>query len=790
MNFPLSGNSRPNAEGQENGLSSDHRVGDVGSKNDSAGTTTDFRRQKRSRMQVFRYNLRDTVKPLNLLPIAILAAGTMFAFLCEPSNLNAGIVTLVTAALCLLSVYVSFLLNQKNQQYSRSNQDRFEQLEDRAWELQESEQRYRILAEAFGDVLVLQNRHGEITYFNQAYSDLLAAANLAPASSNRLPQIITKQLAKQLESQKEQAGNKEIRIGDGSKASWFHWENVSVRDHDDGGMGTLSVARDITSFKVSQQLDAIARQKAEETSRAKSKFLAMVSHEMRTPLNGIIGMSKLLSDTRLNPAQQNYAAALTHSSENLLDLINSMLDLTMIEAGRFELKKEEFDFSQLMNNAMELLSSRAYAKGIDCGLYIDPSVPSTIEADAGRLRQIIFNLVGNAIKFTPEGGVKVHCKFRPDELLIVDVIDSGPGLSKTDAGRIFQEFERVDDNTTRNTDGAGLGLAISQALVSELGGALKLAATSPTGSIFQFQIPVRSIQSVEAENVSKLNDQSFLILTKNQMEAECLAETLKARKGQVKIFSEEIALLDTLDEAGSSDVTIFYDLSSFEMTPAKLATFKQALHDTAKLILLTLPDCKADLEKYQNIMDGWLVRPVRVESLLAVLRNSESEEAEPHVLPQSDTAPDTRDNTKTMAAKGCVLLAEDNEINALLVSAALQRNGIRVVRSSTGKSAIETFQENLNAADAASYDLILMDMHMPVMDGPEAILGIRQIEAVNQLPGIPIYALTADEQIETRERAIAAGANGYLVKPIDPDELCQLVGRHLQDEADHQSKAG
>ena len=267
------------------------------------------------------------------------------------------------------------------------------------------------MAEAFGDILVMRDRDGRVTYCNDAFAKILETKKQDLLDHGTLPPNLLEQLA----NISPATASVEIVLENSGGKFWFQWHDLDVRDAKTGGTARLSVARDVTAFKQSSQIEEEARRKAEEASQTKSRFLAMASHEMRTPLNGIIGMSKLLANTKLSPEQQNYTTALTSSGENLLGLIESMLDLTMIEAGRFELKKEEFDFHALMNNAVELLSSRAYLKNIDFGLFIDPSIPALLLSDPGRLRQIIFNLAGNAIKFTSKGGVMVRCSLQDNQ---------------------------------------------------------------------------------------------------------------------------------------------------------------------------------------------------------------------------------------------------------------------------------------------------------------------------------------------------------------------------------------
>lgn len=746
-----------------------------------------FRREKRNAASDVWFNLSRSLTPLNLLPLVIIALGTGVIFLTDPGHIGAAVISLITACLSGLSIYVKALADLKNQSQLKNIQDRFEQLEDRAWELHESEDRYRKVAEAFGDMIVLTNAEGRILYCNKAFETVFNGET----EGSKTPEILPEILSRQLDEARKKLGRTEVSLLIDNSKRWFQWEEVPVRNERTGGVGRLSVARDITAFKRSSELDLLARKRAEEANRTKTKFLAMASHEMRTPLNGIIGMSKLLENTDLDAEQRNYSISLRNSGENLLELINSMLDLTMIEAGRFETKIEPFNFSELMNSSMELLSSRAYAKNIECGLFLDPAIPETLKTDKGRLRQIVFNLVGNAIKFTKHGGVQVRCGWVPDEgssgtFLKIEVKDSGPGLSAKDKDRIFAEFERVDDEMTRNTDGAGLGLSISKALAKQLAGKLKLSRTSKAGSVFTLQIPVQAL--IETSKQSEKHDFSghrVLIVSSDQYEAECLVDTIQSRGGLAYYGSNLKQALVWQKENRFSPTAIIIEAAKDEIN---LKEIRQKFSAETRVIFTTLPENKRQLESQKDQMHGWLVRPIRLESLDLVLtgKNFDPDMRADH----EKEAPNTASLDTDPVAR--VLLAEDNDINALLATAALKRANVEVLRVQDGNEAFAQFKGSVETKRNKPFDLVLMDMHMPVLDGLGAIEKIRDFEKrmSPEKSGVPIYMLTADELPETQKNALTAGADGFLVKPIDPDALCELVlqGRRKGDAA--RRKAG
>lgn len=756
-------------------------------------TTPDFRSKKRRVFSDICFWLRKLGMLPVMVPLVLAITGSMVSFSSD-GGIASAIVTCVTVLICMLSIYVFKAVHTVRLPADKHMSRRFEMLEDRAWELQESEERYRAIAEVFGDALVMRNQSGAITFCNDAFMDLIGKAGENPKIVTRLPDEITKQVA----NISENKNDKMIQFQTSSGLRWYEWHDLSVRDEKTSSIGILSVARDVTSFRTSQQLDEAARKKAEEASHAKTRFLAMVSHEMRTPLNGVIGMSKLLSGTTLSPEQKNYSDALKTSGENLLSLIDGMLDLTMIESGRFEIKCQNFDLHKLLNEAVELLSSRAYLKGIDFGLYLDSALPRFLETDPGRLRQIIFNLAGNAIKFTNTGGVLIRCLLKEKQgksFLRIEIIDTGPGLSHLDRDRIFQEFERVDNEITRTTDGAGLGLAISRALTLELGGSLELENSDASGSQFSLELPVvvdskSSITNEKTESKSHgVEPNKILIISRAIQEPKALVEILRGQKFQVEWINTHEALEGLLLKKLPDHVAILFDPQNWPDPIQTIKKLKAAHSESCSLVILTLPDKKKDLKTYMDAgASAWLVRPVRQSSLFSLLRgHAKIKDEEINHLGSSSNealAPNMITPIVESDAKSkCVLLAEDNDINALLVTAALKKRHIEVLRAHDGKQAIAIFTKaNLDR----KIDLILMDMHMPYCDGYSATAAIRKFEtekAINSNRAVPIFALTADEQIESKVKAKHAGVNGFLVKPIDPDKLCELVEHELEKTA-------
>ena len=647
--------------------------------------------------------------------------------------------------------------------------ERFEKLEDMAWELRESEERYRAMAEAFGDLLVLRSAKGEILYCNNAYAECFGRPADELAGSDFKPAEITP------EAQHSALGHdtREVAFETADGVRWFSWLDLAVRDKKTGTIAMLSVARDITGFKDAEKVLRDAREKAEQASRAKSRFLATVSHEMRTPLNGILGMSKLLAGTGLTSEQASYSDAVIGSGESLLALIEDMLDLTLIEAGRFNLREETFEPRAVMKDALELLSSRAHARGLGFGYHVEPDVPKALLGDKGRLRQVILNLVGNAIKFTNEGGIAVRLTLAGRETpqgkvrLRLEVEDTGPGLSSEDARRIFNEFERADNSITRQTGGAGLGLAISRAIARQMDGLLELASTGPDGSVFAAEFVMEATEPATATRPRTLEGRRIALVLNSRTERETLIRQIKSLRGYV-MGAAAVADLENafLNPARMPDTLLF---EAGADSAAALMHIKQIASRPFRAIVLLKPADRAQLAVHLKAgAEGYLIRPVREESVVSVILSN-------GIATPSGAMPDAAgDAPAAQQELPKVLLAEDNDINAALVIAALKRHGIAVERAVDGSEAVEKFSARASGGDP--YPCVLMDMHMPVMDGPEAVQRIRGIEATNPTgTRAVIHALTADEQGQTREQAERAGIDGFLVKPFDPARLVDIV---------------
>ncbi|MCA6118356.1 response regulator [Bradyrhizobium sp. WSM 1738] len=649
-----------------------------------------------------------------------------------------------------------------------------EALADRNWELQEAEQRSRRLFESQGDLIVLRDTEGRITFVNDAYCEL-AQRSRDQLIGSRFALPVLEQGDTALEPNGTRVHDQRIEGPLGPR--WIAWREGLVRNDAGGPAEMQAVGRDVTDRTESERALTEARDQADAASRAKSRFLAMASHEIRTPLNGIIGMSSLLMDTPLTPEQTTYVKAVKTSGDALLALIEELLDYSKIEAGKIDLEHRPFALAGMIEDITELLAPRAEAKKIEIAAYVDERLPREVIGDAARLRQVLLNLAGNAIKFTSAGGVAliVEPGIWPNEISFL-VRDTGIGIAPEARERIFREFEQADDKIARSYGGTGLGLSISDRIIKRMGGRITLHSEPGVGSTFEVSIPLADAEGEQTSfSAPDLAGQSIMLVSPQSIEASLTARRLQRWGGQVCMVSEVDVAEALLPERSWHAVLIDHTLGLAEIERLGEAA---RLHATQRIVMFT-PATRQEMQpSASSALTGYLVKPLRAASLAARL-TAAPEVAAPSLEPAID--PD-----KTPAApenKGLsILVAEDNQINALLIRSLLGRLGHHAVITTNGEEALESW---LSAKSAGTpYDLVLMDIQMPQLNGIETTKRIRALEAGEPGNRTPILALTANTLVEDRYACFEAGMDGFLIKPLDREKLAEalaglIASRHI-----------
>jgi PAS domain S-box-containing protein len=684
------------------------------------------------------------------------------------------------AIACLALATLSFRLRwmrQKVRKIALHN----ETLADRNWELQEAEQRARSLFESQGDLIVLRDAAGFITFVNDAYCTLAGQPRSALIGSQFALDVL-EQGGTALEASGTRIHDQKIAGPAGPR--WIAWREGLVRNDAGRPAEMQCVGRDVTDRAETERALGEARDQADAASRAKSRFLAMASHEIRTPLNGIIGMSGLLLDTPLTPEQMTYAKAVKTSGDALLSLIEELLDYSKIEAGKIDLEHRPFALATMIEDITELLAPRAQARKLEIAAYVDERLPMQVVGDAARLRQVLLNLAGNAIKFTATGGVAliVEPGIWPNEISFL-VRDTGIGIAPEAQARIFREFEQADERIARSYGGTGLGLSISERIVKRMGGRITLESKPGVGSTFEVSIPLSASDGHAGEQPAfaapDLTGQSIMLVAPQSIEATLVARRLQRWGGQTCMASDVAVARALLPERSWHTVLLDRALGAEEV---ELLGEAARAHATQRIVMFT-PAARHELQAASPSFTGYLIKPVRAASLAARLSMA------PEVLapdlagdPLID-ALDPAETPATATARGLsILVAEDNEINALLMRSLLTRLGHHAVITTNGEEALESWQAAKSAG--APYDLVLMDIQMPQLDGIETTQRIREREAGQPGRQTPILALTANTLVEDRYACFEAGMDGFLIKPLDREKLADALAglaasRHL-----------
>jgi two-component system, sensor histidine kinase and response regulator len=631
---------------------------------------------------------------------------------------------------------------------------------------------------------------GIITFANEKLTSVskykteeLLGRNHRIVNSGHHPKEFFKDLWDTITSGKTWRGEIKNRAKDGS-IYWVDSTIVPFCDKAGKPFQYIAIRKDITALKRIEEELRAAKDVAERASKAKSEFLANMSHEIRTPLNGIMGMTDLALDTELNAEQREYLETVKSSSDALLTVINDILDFSKIEAGKMELEQAEFDLRETVESTLRTLSVRANEKKLELLCDIANDVPLAVRGDAVRLRQVIMNLTGNAIKFTDHGEVIVKVTREADEggevTLHFVVCDTGVGILQSKVEEIFKPFSQADSSTTRKYGGTGLGLTISARLVRMMGGKIWVESEVGVGSKFHFTVRAGECANVENHPVcggipERLRGLRVLVVDDNETNRRILTAMLGNWCMEpicAESAEQALALLDAAKEGGEAFALIVTDAHMPEMDGFELVERIRQRPGSASpaIVMLTSAGGRGDFERCERLkIAAYLLKPIRqVELKSAVMRVMDEHEK---TNAEAASAPEA---TKAAAGEAPerlrILVAEDNAVNQRLIVRLLEKRGHRVTMANNGREAVE-------AMEAGEFDLVFMDVQMPEMDGFEATAKIRGTETGSRVHRT-IIALTAHAMKGDREKCLAGGMDDYLTKPIQVRELEEVLVRH------------
>ncbi len=623
--------------------------------------------------------------------------------------------------------------------------------------------------DALGDIALIRGMDGRIVQANAVFNRICGRADLRGLTCASLGLSF---------EPRPDPDRFIVRFATPAGLRLYDWHDVVIREPATGRLMRHSIARDVTEEAQAARRGEEARLRAEEASQAKSRLLATVTHEIRTPLSGILGMSHLLAQTQLSAEQRNYLADMQQSGHALVQLVEDLIDFSSLSAGRFQLHPSQQDLRLVIENVVEMLSHRAHEKGIEIGAVIEATVPARVAFDAARLRQVLFNVIGNAVKFTEAGGVLVTADFDEGRVRI-RVDDSGPGMSADELARVFEEFEQAGDDAQRSK-GTGLGLAISRRIMEAFGGSLTASSVTGEGSRFEIRFLVEGAEPVAQPRSGVLADAHVLLLAPDGPASTALASTIQTLGGQcyraptlssargvmAKVLAGRVPLTDIIVD--HRHAAQFRELLSLEP-----ALERQRLRRTC---LISPEERTSHPVNRMGGYEAWLIRPLREKSLVEVLLGRLTGIEKRDGI--NDNSPVLRAEPPKAAAVSQdgrrVLLAEDDPVNALVLRKILERAGHTV--DHVGDFA--ALDAVLQGKDAPG--LIVTDFNMPGGDGLALLRRLRGGEAPGRWSRVPLVVLTSDTRSELHRLLIVAGADAVLTKPAEPERLLDEVARLLE----------
>ena len=661
-------------------------------------------------------------------------------------------------------------------------------------QLMKSEEKYRSILETIEDGYCEIDLKGNLTFFNKSFCRILGY------SEDELTGRSLREFSDEEDAKKAYEGFNKV-FTSGVHAKGFEWRmnrkdgakiyvasSISlIKDPEGEITGFQGITRDITEHRLRGEALERAKEEAESANVAKSEFLANMSHEIRTPMNGIIGMTELALGSTLTREQREYLQMVKMSADSLLALLNSVLDLAKIESRKIELDEIDFHLRTTVENAVQTVAVKAEEKGLELTCRIRPEVPTALMGDPSRLRQILLNLLGNAIKFTNKGDVSLDVKIEAEDdssvLLHFVVSDTGIGIPPDKLEAVFESFQQADGSITREYEGTGLGLTISKELVELMGGGIWVESVLEKGSTFHFtarfalsDMEVTESLSVKDQDIAGLrvlivDDNATNRLVFHEMTSLWGLEPTEVASGE-----HAVAELERAHDTGRPYRLILLDLQMPELDGFEVAKRirENPICNDLEILMLTSLGMKGDAERCKEVGIGvYLVKPVKQTELLDGIMLALGR-------PRMDKSPViTRHTIQDIRRRLKILLAEDNIVNQKLALKMLEKRGHHVTIASNGQDALEALKTD-------SFDLVLMDVQMPHMDGLEATKHMRESEREGE--HVPIIAMTARAMKGDREMCLSAGMDDYVSKPIKADELFSVIERVASEFLEREEK--